>query len=453
MGSYTILGSRTTDLPRKGEGRRERLLCDPSIRRWYNNLLRGSTTTAENRLRTLGFVCETWGKAPEDLLTSAKADREGFEDELSDFIDSLFRKGERADNISNKLKAIKSWLEFNGIRLQRKIKTGTSETPEETVPSHEELARLFRFCPPRERVAAAFMAFAGVRPEVLGNYTGTDGLKLSDLPELKIREGKVEAETLPMKVNVRRSISKGRNNYFTFLSSEGFNYLKEYLEGRLRNGEVLGPDSPVIGHESVRYSNSFLRTTKIGYGIKVCIKAAGFSWRPYILRAYCDTQFDIAESRGLISHPWRQFFMGHKGDIEARYSTNKGRLPPEMVEEMRGAYRKCEPLLSSSAQPMEQMTIVKEAKIETLKSIAKSLFGIDLLEVKVAREREAERELTQDETIELFEREIERRRGQPDPQMMVDEGELDAHLRDGWEYVATLPSGKILIRKQGKSSA
>ena len=53
----------------------------------------------------------------------------------------------------------------------------------------------------------------------------------------------------------------------------------------------------------------------------------------YVLRSYTDTVFDIAESKGLISHPRRQFFMGHKGDIEARYSTKKGRLPPDMIEE------------------------------------------------------------------------------------------------------------------------
>lgn len=69
---------------------------------------------------------------------------------------------------------------------------------------------------------------------------------------------------------------------------------------------------------------------------KTSIRGAVFSWRPYVLRAYCDTAFDIAEAK-LVSHPWRQFFMGHKGHIEARYSTNKGRLPPDMIEEMRGS--------------------------------------------------------------------------------------------------------------------
>ncbi|MBS7626977.1 hypothetical protein KEJ51_08120 [Candidatus Bathyarchaeota archaeon] len=56
---------------------------------------------------------------------------------------------------------------------------------------------------------------------------------------------------------------------------------------------------------------------------------AGFSWRPYVLRAYFDTNMIIAVSKGKISHLYLQFMMGHKGDIEAMYSTNKGVLPPD----------------------------------------------------------------------------------------------------------------------------
>ncbi|MDI1495108.1 MAG: hypothetical protein K8823_414 [Cenarchaeum symbiont of Oopsacas minuta] len=37
-----------------------------------------------------------------------------------------------------------------------------------------------------------------------------------------------------------------------------------------------------------------------------------FSWRPYVLRAYFDTQL-IAESKGTIAHDFRVFFMGHQG--------------------------------------------------------------------------------------------------------------------------------------------
>ena len=140
--------------------------------------------------------------------------------------------------------------------------------------------------------------------------------------------------------------------------------------------------------------------------------------------------------------------MGHKGDIEARYSTNKARLPPDMIEEMRRAYLACQPMLTTVAQPLEQASLIKEAKIEAIKSIAKSMFGVDLLEIKTAREKEEGRELNQDEQIELFENRMKKfREPSEDPQMMVPEEELGSYLKDGWQFVSVLPSQKILIRK------
>ncbi|QLH07184.1 hypothetical protein [Nitrosopumilus ureiphilus] len=37
--------------------------------------------------------------------------------------------------------------------------------------------------------------------------------------------------------------------------------------------------------------------------------------------------------------------MGHKGTIEAKYTTNKGILPEVLVTEMRNAFKRCEELL------------------------------------------------------------------------------------------------------------
>lgn len=79
----------------------------------------------------------------------------------------------------------------------------------------------------------------------------------------------------------------------------------------------------------------------------------------YVLRAYCDMGMIVAESKGLISHPYLQFLMGHKGDIEARYSTDKGRLPPSVMEEMCEAYKKCEPQLSTKAETASEEQIKK----------------------------------------------------------------------------------------------
>ncbi|AIF82316.1 hypothetical protein NTE_00234 [Candidatus Nitrososphaera evergladensis SR1] len=47
----------------------------------------------------------------------------------------------------------------------------------------------------------------------------------------------------------------------------------------------------------------------------------------------------LAENDGIIIKDWREFWMGHKGSIEAVYTVNKG-LPEDVIERMRSAYAK-----------------------------------------------------------------------------------------------------------------
>lgn len=67
----------------------------------------------------------------------------------------------------------------------------------------------------------------------------------------------------------------------------------------------------------------FLSSKQISHRVRLTFRPR-FGWRPYVLRAYFDTQLLVAESQGKIAHDFRVFFMGHKGSIEARYTTNKG---------------------------------------------------------------------------------------------------------------------------------
>jgi len=397
------------------------------------------------------MVCELVETTPKDLVERAEEDLKGLQDSIQDMVTLLESQGKAPGYILGLVKSLKSWLRQNDVQITRKIKvsrpTATPTIEDEQVPSREELSRIFRSSTPRVRAAEALIAFADLRIGALGNHDGSDGLTLLDLPELGIKDGEVEFTRIPTMVVVRPGLSKAGHRYFTFLSDEGCTYLKEYLEARMRQGEALRPGSPIIGQERSSATRRFPITKKVSHMIRTAMRKAGVYKRPYVLRCYAETQLIIAESQGRISHPYVQFIAGHKGDIESRYSTNKGRLPPEMIEDMRQAYERCEPFLSTVAQPTEQGLIVKEAKMEALKSIAKNLLGIDLLEVKIARERELERELGLDEEIELFENEIKRMREENDPQIIVGEEELEERLAEGWEFVSVLPSQKILIRK------
>jgi hypothetical protein len=251
------------------------------------------------------------------------------------------------------VKAVKSWLQFNDINLVRRINVGnTDRTPsieDERVPDKNELKQIIGYAKPRGKASICFMAFSGLRPQVLGDYTGVDGLRIGDLPELSIKKSQVEFIKIPTKVVVRPALSKAKHRYFSFLGPEGCQHLQAYLEKRIADGEKITKDSPVIayklGYGSTGYdedsprSNSHVTTKTLTKEIRDAMRPR-YSWRPYVLRAYFDTQLLIAENNGRMAHAYRQFFMGHKGGIEARYTTNKGRLPEAFIEDMRDSYRR-----------------------------------------------------------------------------------------------------------------
>lgn len=91
---------------------------------------------------------------------------------------------------------------------------------EERVPTREELSKIIRMATPRGRVAIAMMAFGGLRPESLGDYRGTDGVRLGDFSELRIYKAKAEFGKPPCMVTIGSNLGKGRHRYFSLVGSE-----------------------------------------------------------------------------------------------------------------------------------------------------------------------------------------------------------------------------------------
>ena len=163
----------------------------------------------------------------------------------------------------------------------------------EIVPEPAQLDLIFPVATVRARVSISIMAFSGVRPEVLGNIDGTDGLVLGDIPDLDIQA--LQFKVIPAQVIVRRALSKVRHQYFTFLNQKGCDYLLAYLKERVKEGEQLGPQTPVIksdsrkkeaaslNKENIKY---FVCTQNISEEIKRAIVRAGMKERPYVLRSY-----------------------------------------------------------------------------------------------------------------------------------------------------------------------
>ncbi len=282
-------------------------------------------------------------------------------------------QGKAPQYIKGTITAIKSWLHHFDVFIKRRIKiTDVDSTPtleNERVPEGYELAELFSRANLRAGAVMSLIGKSGLRPEVLGNHNATDGLMIKDLPDLAIKDGLATFSNKPSKVVVRKSLSKARHEYFTFLTDLGGKRLLAYLNERLVSGELLTPESPVIApfakYERFRGENKgkrFVETLTIRKEVRKIMRPR-FSWRPYVLRAYFDTQLLIAESRGKIAHDFRVFFMGHKGSMESKYTTNKGILPQLLIDEMRNAFSRSEEFLDlekGDVPKIEQKEISKE---------------------------------------------------------------------------------------------
>ena len=419
----------------------QELLLDEDVRRWFENLRAKSVLTATVALRNLGHYCELTGTTPKEILIRARSNEKDFRYEFTDFVRKLEKEGKAGSYIARFKKVILSWLKFNDIRLQLTVNiSGENETPtiaNERVPSKEELARILRKATSRGRVAIAIMAFSGLRPESLGDYEGTDGLRLGDLKDLRLTD-EIQFEKVPATVMVKSKLSKARHQYFSFIGEEGVTYIKEYLEERRKQGEELTYESPLLQFD-VRgvKKNAFLRTTLVTRDIREAIEAAGLKMRPYVLRAYFSTALDIAESKGLISHPWRQFIMGHKGDIEARYSTNK-RLPPDMIEEMRESYKKCLKYMETRVSEVSEDNARLYLQQQLLSAVGYRQDEIDKMNLADLNTEEFQK-LLRDKVAGAM-------ASNGSKQKLVPMNEIEKLLGEGYEFQAVLPNGKAIMK-------
>ena len=424
------------------------MLDDDNFRRWYQNVARGHSSTAKNYLRCIGKLCEMINHAPEEFIGLPQRERD---DIILDYISRREKKGITGASIKVEIKALKSWLRWNDLEIKRPIKIRnanlTSTLDNEVIPDQEQLRSILNVATLQQKVAIALVAFSGVRLEVLGNYDGSDGLRLSDFPELQIQNETVSFQKVPTLVRIRRELSKTGYPYFTFLGQEGCDYVRAFIEKRFHDTytrwskkgekkEIVGMQSPLI--VPAKAAPDFVTTVNIGDLMRKPMRLAGNTNRPYVLRSYFATKAMQAEARGF-QRDWRVFMMGHKGDIEHVYTLNKNHLRPDLIEQMREGYGAALPFLETAKQPstidrteflrqfmksagMTDEQIEQQGEVDIIKVI-KDKLGID-----------SDTETTKRDDIARK------------AQRIVPLSELEKYLMDGYEFVYELPQERVIVR-------
>jgi integrase len=451
------------------------LLNDPTIRRWYSNNKKGSRMRADIYLRSISRFCFSYMKMRPDEF--AKLTVEEMENLAVDFVDCIEgalnpKTGRKYSPgyVESYVKAIRSWADWNKKTFVRKIKisnlTKTPTLENERVPTADELRRVLYAdtTPLRSRASIAIMAFCGARPEVQGNHEGEDGIRIKDFPELQIlsdeESDKKQKEVMFLKIPtimlVKDELSKSRRKYMTFLCEEGCEIVKQYLDSRIRQGEVLTPESGVIvttakqaskikiAAETIQREDAspFLVTITVSDGIREAMRLAGLPWRPYVFRSYFDTALNIAEGKLGLPHSYQQFWMGHVGDIETTYTTSKGRLPEDLVETMREWYRKAAANFLQTRASREDIVTVEDAKaigketwFVSLGFTKDEIQKLDLMHKEGTELQDALRQKLQSILAENGRR-----------QKLIRAEEIDSAIADGYEYVDKLPDGRLIMK-------
>ena len=407
------------------------MLVDANVRRWHDNLARGSARTAAGYLGKLGRFLEEHALSTKQLVKMAARKRD---DLLADHVSRMTKAGRAPAYIKGVKQSVVSFLIWNGVPAPRKVKIpniGYRPTLRNAyIPSQDELRRVLHASDARSRTAIALMAYGGVRPQVLGNYAGTDGLRLGDIPEASVKDGSLVFQNVPARIMVRRELSKTKNTYFTFLGREGCEYLAACMKERLQLGETITADSPILTPRKV--DKPFIRTGNISDIIRRPMKAAGVKLPPYIWRSYFASRAMNAESEGFL-RDYRVFMMGHQGDIEHVYALQK-QLPQDTVERMRKGYAAALPYLESAFASKPEDARLKVA--EVLLQVA----GYSSQEVDAM----ALADKPQSDVMALL-RKVPAGSGPGKRQRVVTMEELGPALGGGWTFKATLPDGRAVV--------
>ena len=431
-----------------------------TVRLWYENLKRKSDLTAGVYLRGLNYYCKRMETDPDKILRDASNDNgDLLQRDFMKFVSVMESEGKKGAYIARYKKVIHSWAKFNAIRF-RLIANIENENinenvQDERVPTNEELGKILRRAGLRERVSIALMAFSGLRPQVLGNSEGKDALRLKDIADIEItsdKEGNQSVRAIkdiPL-IKVRFNLSKRRFRYHTFLCPEGTKYLIEYLEDRIRSGEKLNEESPILQFDQdMKKEHEVLSTHYLTKAIRETVREAGFEWRPYVFRAYFATGMDIAESKGLVSHSWRQHWMGHMGDIESKYSTNK-KLPEDILERMRESYSKASRFLETEDHGIKEEDLAKitsNTMKETAIMILETAYGMklsgkekeELMALDINDLQERLKEIFRDKKAEVL--------NNGNRHKTIPERDLETYLNKGWELVQIYPRGDKAVIK------
>jgi len=416
-----------------------------SVQRWIRRLRRkGSVSTMKLYFKLLAWFVQFCRMNPDEFVGLPRDEVAG---RIQDFCDKLSDEGRRS-MASNAMKALRSFLKANGFKVEDMELEDSYRAMKrpEYVPTKEEVYKMASVCGLKWRAIILCLFQSGLRNSALRALT------------YGMLKDQIESGVVPIRVHVtgelRRIVPdacKEGVDYWTFLGAEASEALRQYIEwrrekyGGIDDDELLFPSESreLPLEERLRTPMSQWHLTRI---VKEAARKAGIKrWREVRAHSLRKTFRAVLDAGyidgGQMAEDDKEYLMGHRlpGAKEPYHNAN--------IDILAQRYMKLRWAVEGA--------ISQAAKIEAIKAFAKSL-GIEDIEVRIAKLREEEPEISDEEAVGRIIREelgIARLKSEAgkdrsgDPRKIVCEDELERYLAEGWDIQAILPSGRILIRK------
>ena len=131
--------------------------------------------------------------------------------------------------------------------------------------------------------------------------------------------------------------------------------------------------------------------------------------------------------------------MGHVGDIETTYSTDKP-IPDDVIEQMRKAFEKCLRLIETEARGIQETEI--GLKMNEFKKMMLILAGYSDKEIEQGNFLG----MTEEELAKLINEKKTGAVGNGNKQQVVPLSPLEEMINQGYEFVSAIPGDKAIVK-------
>ncbi len=345
------------------------------------------------------------------------------EDVLNGYVKWLRGKGNSSGTQRTKISQIKRWVKSNLVKLEwdNVIVPKVRAVVDDRAPTKTELRRIMSYSTTWMIPTILTLASSGMR---VGSFIllRIKHLNLDSFPDIGVLEIPPQA-------------AKGGIGYYSCITFEAREALEKHLKQRTQNGEILGPESPLIKSPINKGNTTY---TAVSTAWRRCLKRAGLDEKRrgvHVLHLHTLRKFFRSQVEGILTKSIREAMMRH---VSGEYlDRNYLRIP---LQDMAERYRKAVPALTIyedvQGEEYQRKQLIRQAAL---------LLPPD----KLAKLKEIlERTRTLDEAVEEFQK-LKQQPKTSNGSYDVVEGEAKmlGRLEEGWTLERELNGDKFLLKK------